>query len=90
MNQQSTVNGVPTGEIIEGPITVRFGESVLGSEPYDTMRDAYRRFKQLINERNFENVYVFIGDQIVHSWSKSYDDYLAWADEQDEDDNGYS
>ncbi len=68
----TTVNGVPTGETIEGPVTVRHGEPVT-VEPFEHYWQARMRFAELVRERT--DCEVRIGDHITDSWSRSYDEY---------------
>ena len=68
----TTVNGVPTGETIEGPVTVRHGEPVT-VEPFEHYWQARLRFAELVEERT--DCEVWIGDHVTDSWSRSYDEY---------------
>lgn len=80
---QETVNGVPTGTVYEGPITVRHHADLVDldtkTEPFAQMADARRRFAELVSER-VESVYLCVGDRIVDSWEHSYDVYMQRAE----------
>lgn len=72
---QTTVNGVSTGERAEGQVSVH---TATASEPFSSIEEARRRFDELVAQK--VDCYLYVGDRVVDSWSKSYDEYCVRAE----------